>query len=348
MFPASVNAIDKIWFSQCLSQSFPGTAVIDLERGTVISGTATKVEYHFRYNDVGERHDLPPSLWLKCGLETQLAEQAAHSMIEAYFFRDLASSLGINVPRPYGTAIAPDRSSGIVIYEDLNRRPVTFGNQHTIVSLERMNAILDLLVTLHATHWKSPALNQWEWLTPGGIIHSNNVADQFLNFWDYAKTRPRYAQIPESLRDRDRVGTAIRRLISEDAANPLCIVHGDPHVGNQFYDPDGAPGLLDWATVMQGHWAWDVSYAIISSQPVEQRRACQQEQLGHYLNRLTALGVAAPDFETAWRDYARHAAWMFLFALCPAELQPEEMCIRNAERAAAAITDLGTLDLLLN
>jgi hypothetical protein len=346
-FPASIDAIDRDWFGQCLARNFPGTQVTRLDRGTIISGTATKVEYFLGYNDAGQAHALPASLWLKCGLETQLAEQAAHSTIEAFFFRDLAPSLTLNIPKPYGTEIAPDQASGIVIYEDLNLRPVTFGNQDTPVPPDRMDAILAMLARLHAAHWRSPSLNQWEWLKPGGVIHSNNVTGQFMGFWDYATGRPRFDAIPDALRDKGRIGAAIHQLVRDDAANPICVVHGDPHVGNQFYDTNGAPGLLDWATIMQGHWAWDVSYAIISSQTVEQRRACQHEQLARYLKQLEGLGVQAPDFEAAWRDYVRHAAWMFLFALCPAELQPEPMCIRNAERAAAAIIDLGTLDALL-
>lgn len=346
-FPASIDAIDAAWFSDCLAQRYPGTQVVALERGTIVSGTATKVEYRLDYNQQGRDHGLPTSLWVKCGLETQLAEQAEHSTIEACFFRDLAPSLSLNVPKPYATHIAPDRSSGIVIYEDLNLRPVQFGNQDTPVSPQRMDAILAMLADLHASHWRSDKLPQWDWLTPGGIIHRNNVTDQFLGFWDYAADRPRFAKVPEALRDQDRIGAAIHALIRDDVQDPICIVHGDPHVGNQFYERDGTPGLLDWASVMQGHWAWDVSYAIISSQPVEQRRAHERAQLSAYLEALSRRGVAAPDFDSAWRDYRRHAAWMFLFALCPAELQSEEMCTRNAERASAAILDLGTLDALL-
>lgn len=348
MFPTSIDTITADWFSACIARNHPGAAAVTLERGTVISGTATKVEYHIGWNAAGQAHGLPPSLWLKCGLETQLAEQAAHSAIEACFFRDMAPALSLNVPRPYGTAIAPDGSSGIVIYEDLNRRPVTFGNQDTTVSPAQMNAILDMLADLHAAHWRAPTLDQWDWLRPGGIIHANNVTGQFLSFWDYASERPRFAHIPQELRNRDRIGAAIHALVASDAAHPVCVVHGDPHVGNQFYDADGTPGLLDWATVMQGHWAWDVSYAIISSQPVDQRRACQRDQLAHYLRQLERRGVTPPAFADAWRDYARHAAWMFLFSLCPAELQPEEMCIRNAERGAAAIMELDTVALLLD
>jgi aminoglycoside phosphotransferase (APT) family kinase protein len=346
-FPPAIDAIDTEWFGDCLARGFPGTRVIGLERGKTIHGTATKIEFHLTYNAAGIDHGLPPSLWVKCGLETLIPGQAAHSTVEAQFFRDLAPRLPVNLPRPYGTAIAPDGSSGIVIYEDLNLRPVSFGNQDTVVSPRAMLAILDMLAALHAAHWKSGDLARFDWLKPGGIIHSAGVVDQFLGFWDYAAARPRFDQVPEALRDREVIGAAMKALVLDDVANPFCVVHGDPHIGNQFFDPDGRPGLLDWATVMHGHWAWDVSYAIISAQPVEQRRACERDQLSHYLARLRSLGVAAPDFDEAWRDHARHAVWMFGFALCPVELQPEEMCIRNAERVGAAMIDLGTIAALL-
>lgn len=346
-FPASLDDIGPEFLSACLNRAYPGAKVTALRRGTVISGTATKVELFLDYNATGTAHDLPPSLWLKCGLETQLAEKAAHSTIEACFFKDLAPFLGLDLPKPYGTAIAPDQSSGIVLYEDLNARPVTFGSQDTTVDPSRMDAILDMLAALHASYWRSPKLNQWSWLTPGGIIQSNNVTDQFLGFWDYAAALPRFAEIPPELRDKEKMGAAIHRLIADDVSDPICVLHGDPHVGNQFYNRDGTPGLLDWATVMHGHWAWDVSYAIISSQPVAQRRASERAQLARYLECLQRRGIATPDYASAWRDNVRHAAWMFLFALCPAELQPEPMCIRNAERAAAAIQDLNTLAVLL-
>jgi hypothetical protein len=39
-------------------------------------------------------------------------------------------------------------------------------------------------------------------------------------------------------------------------------------------------------------------------------------------------------------------AWNFMFALCPAEFQPEDLCTHSAERACAAIEDLDTLALL--
>lgn len=346
-FPQSIAAIDAAWLGGCLAERFPGTEVIRAERGTVIRGTATKVEFRLEYNQAGQDHDLPPSLWLKCGLETQIPEQAVHSTIEALFFRDLALRVPVNLPQPYATAIAPDEASGIVLYEDLNQRPVKFGAQGTELGAPTIEALLDQLAGLHAAFWRSPELPALGWLKPGGVIHSDQVVPRFMGFWEHCSQLPRFAQVPDQLRDRDRIERAIMTMLAADIAEPVCLVHGDPHVGNLFFDPNGKPGLLDWATVMHGNWAWDVAYAMIAGQTVAQRRALQREQLGFYLSRLAAHGVAAPDFDDAWRDYVRHAIWVFLFALCPAELQPETLCTQMAKRGSAAIVDLGTMQALV-
>lgn len=345
-FPWALDAISAKHIEAWLGDSYPGTRLTGLERGRVIRGTASKAEYFLRYNAAGEAHGLPPSLWLKCGLDTQIPQQASHSTIEAQFFRDLVPQLAMNLPRPYATAIAPDLSSGIVLYEDLNRRPVTFGNQNRPFDRAQMLAVLDQLAALHAAFWRDPALARFEWLRPGGVIHSNQVTDRFIEFWDYALERPRFAHVPESLRDKGRIRAAIHALLAADMADPICVVHGDPHQGNMFLDPDGKPGLLDWATIMHGHWAWDVAYAMIGAQSVEQRRLHESEQLAHYLAQLRARGIDAPGMDEARRDYARHAVWIFLFALCPVELQPEDLCTLSAERACAAILDLDTLALI--
>ena len=51
----------------------------------------------------------------------------------------LCEALAWNTSRiPFATAIAPGLSSGIVLYEDLNRRPVRFGTQTQPLSHDAM------------------------------------------------------------------------------------------------------------------------------------------------------------------------------------------------------------------
>ncbi len=330
-----------------LARRFPGVEVTGLRRGQVIRGTATKVEYELDYNALGEEAGLAPSLWLKCGFEIHASAFISHCGAEARFFRDIAPVITVNVPACYGALFDATTQNGLILLEDLNRRPVTFGNQNHPLDPIAVGRVLDLLADLHASLWRDPRLSTFEGFQPGGVIHSTHVVDIFLGFWDYAAARPRFDHVPPALRDRDRVGRAVHALLADDRADPICVVHGDPHQANLFFDPDGSPRLMDWATVMPGHWAWDVAYLICGSQTVAQRRALERDQLSAYLARLRARGVAGPSFETAWRDYVRHAMWSFMTALCPVEMQPEDLCILNAERACAAITDHGALEAML-
>jgi len=347
LYPQSIDDIDAAWLSDCLATRFPGSAVTRAKRGRLIRGTATKIEYELEYNEIGRRFGLPRSLWIKCGLDTQIPEQSVHSTIEALFYRDLAHRIPCNVPRSYATTVASDGSSGIVLHEDLNLRPVRFGTQGSEIPAGTIEALLSQLAGLHAAFWRSAELRQLGWLKPGGIIHSDQVVKRFMGFWDHCAQLPRFTHVPSALRDRAMIERAIMAMLGADMADPICLVHGDPHVGNLFFDVDGKPDLLDWATVMHGHWAWDVAYAMIVVQTPEERRNRERGQLRYYLDQLASHGVSAPDFGDAWQDYARHAIWPFLFALCPAELQPEELCIQSAERASAAIVDLRTIAALL-
>jgi hypothetical protein len=346
-FPASLDEVTAPWMGRLLARRFPGVEVTALRAGQVIRATATKVEYQLEYGETAGPPP-PPSLWLKCGFEIHASEFISHCGAEARFYRDIAPLLGdVNVPKTHGVLTDDATQNGLILFEDLNRRPVRFGNQNHPLDPRGVGRVLDLLADCHAALWRDPRLLTFPGFRPGGVIHSTRVVDIFMGFWEDAAPRPRFEHVPASLRDRERIAGAVHALLAADMADPVCVVHGDPHQANLFFDPDGAPGLMDWATVMPGHWAWDVSYLIGGSQSVEQRRALEKDQLAAYLARLRAHGVAAPDFARAWRDYVRHALWLFMTALCPVEMQPEDLCILNAERASAAITDLGSLQAIL-
>ena len=44
-----------------------------------------------------------------------------------------------------------------------------------------------------------------------------------------------------------------------------CLVHGDTHLGNTYFLPDGQCGLLDWQLMGRGHPMHDVSYIIATA-----------------------------------------------------------------------------------
>jgi len=344
--PKSLDDVTADWLSLALGIDHPGTQVTGLQPGTVIRGMATKAQFLLHYNETGRSFGLPPSLWLKAGFEAHSARSAPLYAAEVNFFRDIAPVAPIPCPRSYFQAIDPDTGGGVLLLEDLTLRNVRFGAQLEPLPPEVAAAVLEAQASCHAFLWAEEEQRRFPWLMAGGAIHQVDVIDEFLGFWKDAERRPRFQQVPDLLKDPPRVRRALRQMEANDRREAKCLVHGDCHLGNLFFERDGRPGFLDWQTAMRGHWAFDVSYFLIVSLSVEDRRRSERELIKHYLGQLTDRGVKAPSFEAAWRSYRQHAMWCFLTALCPVEKQSEEICIMNAERSCAAIVDLDTLGSL--
>jgi len=345
-FPKSLQEVTAPWLTAVLAARYPGTVVDDVTTGTVIGGMATKARLFLHYNAAGAAHGLPPSLWVKTGWGAHSDAFISMNATEALFFRDLAPRLPINCPKSYAELLDPDSPNGLILMEDLLLRRATFGTQSRPLEPDMMQRVLALQAGYHAAFWRSPELDGLPWLKRGGAIVESQVIDMFLGFWDTAEQQPRFAKVPAVLRDRALMRKALMQMQDNDLRDACCIVHGDSHQANMFFDPDGTPGYLDWATVMRNHWAFDVSYLVVGSQSVENRRAHEREQLSFYLDRLAANGVRAPGFDEAWLSYRQHAMWMFLTAMCPTAMHPEDVCVFNTERACTAIVDLETVKSL--
>ncbi|WP_448503821.1 oxidoreductase family protein [Mycolicibacterium thermoresistibile] len=111
---------------------------------------------------------------------------------------------------------------------------------------------------------------------------------------------------------------------------------------------DGRRRFLDWQTVCLAPWADDVAYFLVGILDVERRRSHEVELLRHYLEVLSAGVPHVPTFEDAWRAYREHHLHGLMFALCPADMQPPDVCTPMGQRYGAAALDPGTLALLTN
>src|SRR3546814_8490367 len=73
--------------------------------------------------------------------------------------------------------------------------------------------------------------------------------------------------------------------------SPLCLVHGDAHLGNSYRRPDGDRIWFDWQIVRKGRPWRDYSYFVIGSITIEDRRRAERDLLRHYCNELSRHGV---------------------------------------------------------
>ena len=82
------------------------------------------------------------------------------------------------------------------------------------------------------------------------------------------------------------------------ASQPQTLLHGDPHLGNLFFE-GASPGFLDWQVAMSGAGMRDVAYfATVSVEPTLLRRI-ERDLVERYAARLEAVGIVV-DADHLW------------------------------------------------
>lgn len=343
--PMTAAELTPAWFGTALGFRHPGVAVRDVAVLDVKQSTSTKVFVRLAY-DVAA--DAPERLVVKgCFDEPSRPVCGPANVNEAVFYASVAPELAIEVPRCFYAASDASALQGVMLLEDLTLRGCRFGRGGDPVAVETMRALLDMQAELHA-RW-------WDRALPPGVVDRGGAVRagaEFLlgadNWEDCLASEPRraiQAELPPPLRERAVVASAVGAMLDGWRRRPPCALHGDLHPGNLYYVPDGRPGLVDWQLWI-GPWAHDVAHSIAGMLETGLRRRHERELLAFYLERLAARGIAAPSFEEAWLDYRRHVIWGFLWIVCPASMQPEDVIVTQAARYARAALDLETFAAL--
>jgi aminoglycoside/choline kinase family phosphotransferase len=354
--PVSLDEITREWLTSVLQASLPGVRIAAMDIDHVEQGTATRAAVRVEYADRAGHADAPERFWLKGNFvpERELMSGEVIYQNEVRFYRDLQSQLEINSPRCYYAGM-DDTGQGILLLEDLRQRGVRFGRGPEPLSLLSAEKMVDLLAALHARWWQSPALDsELGWASQPIPLESPYI--QWVrepNEWDKRCRQVQAFGLPRRLLDHSLMEPALGRLQIIDRGEPRCGLHGDPHLGNLYFEADGTPGLYDWQTVQRGLWAHDVNYCLVSALDIEDRRAWERDLLQRYVDTLSrhldAFGnpARAPDFDEAWlRNRQQNIYGLYFWIANTEEQQPRENNIPIALRFAIATLDHDTLQLL--
>jgi hypothetical protein len=349
--PEYVDQIDAEWVSAALSRRWPGTVVTGLEQVGTRPGAGHKLFLRATYADPTGR---PETFVVKGGFvprdpdEFTVAWEAMTRRLnaaEARFYRDFADGSGVESPACHFAGLDPESGRGAVILEDLTASGVRFGAFDTPLTPDTAADVLGQLAALHARWWGHPVLDGPDLTDP--LVERNGLLHWFITEenWNAQLSRPRGARVPVELQDRGRVVDAVHAMWAAQFDPPLTALHGDPHIGNLYFRPDGRTGLLDWQVFSRGTWAVDVAYFVAGALDTADRRVHERALLGHYLQVLAGHGVDPPDPETAWAAYRRRLFHGFLNFLTPADgIQSEDYNATMGERFATAILDLDSFD----
>lgn len=355
--PRSVAAITREWLTDVLCGGHPGAQVIDFALAGGSSGTHERRRLLIMYNEEGARAGLPASVFTK-SLPTLVTRMLVgfmgHSRYEMLFYQQVRPHLTIETPECYFSKSDKTSLAALHMLEDVvYTKGAQFLDERTVVDKTMAEDIVDLLVDLHSTFYNDSRLDtDFSWLVdfPTWIergverVHTDRYSRQAL-----AKAA---SVIPDRLlARRGEIWPKTMRALDVHRQEPSTVIHSDVHIGNWYRTSDGAMGLLDWQVLNRGHWSRDLSYAIVTSLTIEDRREWESHLVRRYLesfNRRTGSDIS---YDKAWRWYRQqmlHALHMWTQTLCHPRLQPnsqrDEMTYELIRRITTAIDDLDALD----
>lgn len=329
--------------------------VVGLRLGEADEGTSSRRRIHLTWNDAGQRAGLPASVFCKSTFHLEnryIIGMNGGIAAEATFYNTVRPKLPIVAPEALFSRYDPASLNSLIIMRDIAGE-VTFGSHELTLTEEQARSQLRLLATLHARYWDSPELetelavwNSWEkyfTITVEEAGFGPSCARGFQLAEDV---------IPARLFPRaEEIWPATLACVAAHQRLPRTLLHSDPHLKNWYIAADGGMGLNDWQCSSKGNWGRDVAYTISTALAVEDRRNWERDLLGHYLEELHAAGVAAPDFNEAWRIYreqlfAALAWWTGTLGQPPEapKMQPAATAREFIRRMAHAIDDLDALD----
>ncbi|WP_245714084.1 ecdysteroid 22-kinase family protein [Nocardia vaccinii] len=267
---------------------------------------------------------------------------------EILAYRALGDAPPLRVPRCYLARADRLRGRCVLLLEDLTGT-AQFRTVVDSVTRAEAEAVVDALAGLHAHFWNTDRftgdLRPLAQRTAAEIRIGDIVRRRFLGNIH----GPAGDIIPERMKRQCRV--FFERGGDIDAfwaAQPQTLLHGDPHLGNLFFE-SGTPGFLDWQVAAAGAGIRDIAYFATASVEPALLREIERDMVRRYVTRLAEADVNL-DADHTWTLYRAAVTELFLAAVCTAEagerMQPREVMRVGVQRAVAAVTAHDSFTLL--
>ncbi|MBC9733254.1 phosphotransferase [Nocardioides marmotae] len=269
---------------------------------------------------------------------------------EVSFYRDLEPTVAVDVPRCHLATDVTDDGCFTLVLEDL--APAEQGDQLLGGTPDQVRGAAENLAGLHGPRWCDPALLDLGWITMqdadgADLLHQvyGPAIDAFLDITGSLMSPEAAATV------RDTQDVVVDWSLAR--AERFGIVHGDYRLDNLMFSPDPAVPVkaVDWQTLSLGLPAKDLAYLVATSLDPGVRREHERSVVAAYHARLVEHGVTDHPLEECFEDYRFAMLQGILVSVfgCAYGARTERgdrMFAVMVERTAAAVRELGTLDLL--
>jgi hypothetical protein len=298
-----------------LQNQYSGAVIRDFALLANIPNHTTKACYLLERNHAAIDAGIPAQVCLKANWTGDpLSSEVCVN--EARFFRLPRNTLDLPA-LVYWFADWDDDAAGkqgLIMLDDLIMQGGQFGTSGQPLWVDDVATSLEQLARLHANTWALPELDRQNWQHTA-VAAETPTDDHWVLMKEYAEAhnaRPDHlAVLPKwASEEPPRMHSAFLQLRLQETTDrrPLCLVHGDAHAGNIYRHRDGQRIWLDWQIVRKGRPSRDVTYFVVGSLTIEDRRRSERELIRHYCDAMNLLGTRV-DPDQAWADYRRRILW---------------------------------------
>jgi aminoglycoside phosphotransferase (APT) family kinase protein len=332
--PLRVDEATEHWLTVALG--LPPGAITSVRVLDHHSGTAARARIA-----VESEADLPETLFLKLPprnyLQHVLMNVFRLGTREIVAYRALGDTPPIRVPRCYAAQVDRLRRRSVLVLEDLSGT-AEFRTICDSVTRAEAEAVIDAMAALHGAYWNTDRFAGD--LVPLAVRSAADVrlGDIIRRRFLRQITGHTAHLIPETMKRQCRI--FFQRSADIDAfwaTQPQTLIHGDPHLGNLFFEATG-PGFLDWQIATAGAGIRDVAYFANASVEPDLLRMIERDLVERYTAGLDAAGIHV-DGERMWTLYRAGITELYLAAVCTAEagarMQPLEVSRVGVERSVA-------------
>ncbi len=339
--PEAPELVTKPWLSKALGYSEPtkesGVKAfrrIPVGVETSFSGQIARFELAYGQN----APDNPASLVAKFSHADPEVRLALFEEFEreTRFYEEIAGIGDMPVPVSYYSATDPETGVCALLLEDLSHmRSVNLVHG---CSQAESELVVSQLAKFHASWWNDPRLQQIGWMPAFEDFVQSPYQEWLAQYpQKVAELLPDFRLPSSFLRLCGRFGENMASIFHQLSAPPVTCVHRDTHGDNILFgvrDDDPPLVMFDWSYVGMGRGVYDVTYFLISSVPVEQRRCLEEELMQTYYTILLDRGVQDYSFEQCWFDYKLAAVGKLFVTVMATVLLDNSTAQRRAWRRA--------------
>lgn len=331
--PESASEITADWLGHVLPWRRPDCEPVSVEvqgdfGGPSLLGRVARVRLRYAIQGCG-----PPSIIVKF--------QARGSDWEAGIYRLLSEAEVHSVPQLFGAF-----EHGTLILEDLS--PARSGSQVKGCTVQQARDVLAMLAELHGRFWGDARVPSMPPERFAAVIDFN-----MEQCWELFRSRYQ-ALLGEATADFEWMWRNVRTVSTHRLSEPSTLFHGDVHAENLLFgvaDRNG-PVLIDWQLAGRGLAANDISFFLVKSLTVNQRRANEDRLLQDYFELLperVRIGYGFDHFKLDYRACVTRSMLSAIMLVGPRFAdRPDRLELSDilATRVIAAVRDLNPVDAI--